>query len=283
MAVLPYLVRAKANIERAHVALKQPQSLTENLISDGRRIPSLPSFSEQESEALDSALARASIQRPAHTLPAADHYSMLGVSSEFSPEELKKAYKKMSRVTHPDKNGGSTTRFQAVAAAYETLSDADRREAYDAGSDVKRDLMSDGSEGPTFWDKVRKEYFPEQFGYEPFGDPYEHKRDFLERRRQEKPPVPNGADIPVGSYQHTCRGCSMLGAGRLWCTHCPDGRGQRLESSIAIKDCADAEWIGNHAGKLVCEARPQQALPPQDAEPPADADTGGGADGKAEL
>lgn len=264
LAVLTYLVRAKANIERGHVALKQ--TLTSDLIADDRSVPSLPSFGEQEREAIEASLRRASIQPPGRILPAADHYSMLGVSSEFSNEELKKAYKRMSRITHPDKNGGSTTRFQAVASAYETLSDGDLREAYDAGSDVKRDLMSDGSEGPTFWDKIRKEYYPEEFGYEPFGDPYEHKRDLHERRRQEVAPEPNGPDIPVGSFQNSCQGCTMVSERRLRCTHCPNGRGQRLESSILIKDCSDAEWIGNHAGKLACEGRPQQALPPQNVE-----------------
>jgi hypothetical protein len=43
------------------------------------------------------------------------------------------------------------------------------------GADIKRDILNDGSEGPSFWDRMRQEYFPEQFGYEPFGDPYEHK------------------------------------------------------------------------------------------------------------
>ena len=43
----------------------------------------------------------------------------------------------------------------------------------------------DGSEGESFWDKMRRTYFPEQFGYEPFGDPYEAKRNLHERRRQE--------------------------------------------------------------------------------------------------
>ena len=45
--------------------------------------------------------------------------------------------------TNTDAQGaaGSNTRFQAVAAAYETLSDADRKEAYDAASDIRRDLQ----------------------------------------------------------------------------------------------------------------------------------------------
>ena len=66
-----------------------------------------------------------------------------------------------------------------VASALPTiagaLGDVERKEAYDVGADIKRDILNDGSEGPSFWDRMRQEYFPEQFGYEPFGDPYEHK------------------------------------------------------------------------------------------------------------
>ena len=47
----------------------------------------------------------------------ADHYTVLGVSADFTGEQLKKAYKKMSKKTHPDRNGGSNEGFQLVAAA----------------------------------------------------------------------------------------------------------------------------------------------------------------------
>jgi hypothetical protein len=171
--LLGWIVRAKANMERGSTALNSaPQELRQ--ISEGKAISSLPSMSE-EIEQLEAALGRAGISPPPRALPAADYYTILGVPADFAPDELKKAYKKMSRMTHPDKNGGSTTRFQAVAAAYETLSDVERKEAYDEGADMKRDIMNDGSEGPSFWDRMRQQYFPEQFGYEPFGDPYEHK------------------------------------------------------------------------------------------------------------
>ena len=172
--ILGWIVRAKANTERGSTALNSaPQELLQ--ISQGKAISSLPSISSKETEELEAALARAGISPPPRALPASDYYSILGVPADFSPDELKKAYKKMSRATHPDKNGGSTTRFQAVAAAYEALGDVERKEAYDLGADIKRDIMNDGSEGPSFWDRMRQEYFPEQFGYEPFGDPYEHK------------------------------------------------------------------------------------------------------------
>ena len=70
--------------------------------------------------------------------------------------------------------------------------------------------------------QVLKTYFPEEFGYEPFGDPFESKRRFeLERRRKEKPKA-NGHGIPTGTYLNTCAGCRLEseGSSMLTCTHC---------------------------------------------------------------
>jgi hypothetical protein len=53
----------------------------------------------------------------------------------------------------------------------------------------------------------------------------------------------------------------MANERRLRCSHCNDGRGRRLEAVINVKDCSDAEWIGNNQGKLACEPRPQASLP----------------------
>ena len=61
-------------------------------------------------------------------------YDVLGVASDASDAEIKKAYKKQSLANHPDKNPGDESaqvRFQEVSAAYETLSDPDARSAYD--------------------------------------------------------------------------------------------------------------------------------------------------------
>lgn len=61
-------------------------------------------------------------------------YDILGIAPDATDAEIKKAYKKQSLANHPDKNPGDETaseRFQEVANAYETLSDADKRAAYD--------------------------------------------------------------------------------------------------------------------------------------------------------
>lgn len=59
-----------------------------------------------------------------------DHYQTLGVAKNATPDDIKKAYRRMAAIHHPDK-GGDTAEFQKVQAAYETLSDPQKKQQYD--------------------------------------------------------------------------------------------------------------------------------------------------------
>lgn len=63
-----------------------------------------------------------------------DYYKVLGVSSNATQEEIKKAYRKLAKAYHPDKNGNSTEakeRFQEINEANQVLSDPEKRKKYD--------------------------------------------------------------------------------------------------------------------------------------------------------
>lgn len=59
-----------------------------------------------------------------------DLYNILGVNKSATPDEIKRAYRKLAAQHHPDR-GGDTKKFQEIQAAYDTLGDPDKRSAYD--------------------------------------------------------------------------------------------------------------------------------------------------------
>src|SRR5919108_2149525 len=68
-----------------------------------------------------------------------DPYQTLGVDRKASDDEIKRAYRKLARQYHPDRNAGDKAaeeRFKEVQEAYSILSDADKRKAYDSGGGI---------------------------------------------------------------------------------------------------------------------------------------------------
>jgi molecular chaperone DnaJ len=65
-----------------------------------------------------------------------DLYKVLGVDRKASQEEIKKAYRKLARQHHPDRNPGDAAaeeQFKRISAAYDVLGDPDKRKQYDRG------------------------------------------------------------------------------------------------------------------------------------------------------
>ncbi|BFZ55386.1 to Saccharomyces cerevisiae djp1 (YIR004W) [Savitreella phatthalungensis] len=95
-----------------------------------------------------------------------EYYDLLGVTTAASDLEIKKAYRRAAILNHPDKNpddqDGAARRFQRIGEAYQVLSDAQLRAAYDKYGKEKA-KPDQGFEDPTV-------FFSQLFGGEAFED-----------------------------------------------------------------------------------------------------------------
>lgn len=77
-----------------------------------------------------------------------DYYDILGVNKDSTTEEIKKAYRKLSKEHHPDR-GGDSEKFKEIAEAYTTLGDGNKKNEYDNrrnspfSGDFSHDAMGD--------------------------------------------------------------------------------------------------------------------------------------------
>ncbi|MCA9960674.1 MAG: DnaJ C-terminal domain-containing protein [Chloroflexota bacterium] len=83
-----------------------------------------------------------------------DYYRTLGVAKNADEKEIKKAYRKLARTYHPDKNPGDKSaeeKFKEINEAYEVLSDAEKRQKYDQfGADWDKFSRTGGNPND-FW------------------------------------------------------------------------------------------------------------------------------------
>jgi molecular chaperone DnaJ len=104
-----------------------------------------------------------------------DFYASLGVPSGASEAEIKKAYRKLAKDLHPDKNPGNPQaeqRFKELSEAYAVLNDSEQRREYDAIRTMSRGgprFTAGGGPSGGFSDDVFSGFFSRQSGRQPGG------------------------------------------------------------------------------------------------------------------
>jgi molecular chaperone DnaJ len=173
-------------------------------------------------------------------VPDRDLYSVLGVGKKSSAEEIKKAYRKLARSYHPDRNPGdkqAEEKFKEVQAAYDTLSDPEKRRQYDAGGMFSgfggRGFGGPGGGGGFTADlgDIFSTFFGRRGGAEPA---QARGRDLETEVHLSFEQAMHGAEIPVVVAKHsTCLTCHGSGAqpgtSPITCPRC-GGTGMDSES-----------------------------------------------------
>ncbi|NLB48110.1 MAG: molecular chaperone DnaJ [Microbacteriaceae bacterium] len=156
----------------------------------------------------------------------ANHYETLGVDQNATPDEIKKAYRRLARELHPDVNPSedAAERFKSVTHAYDVLSDPQERQRYDLGGDQAGGMGGFGDIFETF--------FGAGFGGGSRGPRSRTERgeDAMIRVDVELADVIFGVqrDITVNTAVlcDTCNGsCCQPGTSPVTCDHC-GGQGQ---------------------------------------------------------
>ncbi len=111
-----------------------------------------------------------------------DYYKILGVERKASADEIRKAYRKLAMVHHPDKNPGdkkAEDKFKEINEAYQVLSDDQKRARYDQlGSAYSNFRTSGGRPGDFQWDDWFQQNAQQQRGSGNSQDPFAGSGNF---------------------------------------------------------------------------------------------------------
>lgn len=178
-----------------------------------------------------------------------DYYEILGVQKTASPEEIKKAFRKMAHQYHPDKNKGDDAKFKEVNEAYQVLSDEKKRAQYDRFGQAGAAGNGGGGFDPSGFDFSG---FQNAQGFD-MGDIGDIFSDFFGGGRGSQPRrgrdisteiAVSFADSIFGVVRHilitkvsTCETCNgsgaKVGAKQVTCTQC-NGKGQIRETRRSL-------------------------------------------------
>ena len=73
-----------------------------------------------------------------------DYYNILGIERNSSPDDIKRAFRRLAHEHHPDKSGGNEAKFKEVNEAFQVLGDAEKRRQYDQFGQTFEDAQRNG-------------------------------------------------------------------------------------------------------------------------------------------
>ena len=173
-----------------------------------------------------------------------DYYEVLGVSKDASEDDIKKAFRRLSRKYHPDMQQGKSDaekkdaeeKFKELASAYEVLGDKDKRQQYDQfGFD---DGMSGGMDMDEFMSR-HADVFSGMFGFSPFGHSFRPSQ-------READPREDGQSIRVFTsltFKESVLGCKK-DFKFTYNKECPECHGRGTKSGSKPLVCPHCQGTG---------------------------------------
>ena len=173
-----------------------------------------------------------------------DYYEVLGVAKDASAEEIKKAYRKITKENHPDLHPGDKAceeRFKEANEAYEVLSDDEKRQRYDqyghAAFDPNAGYGAGGFSGFGGFDDI--------FGGGGFGDIFSSIFGGATRQNPNAPQRGDNVRAQVNiSFEEAAFGCDKeITYARI--EQCPDCKGSGCAPGTTAEVCPDCKGTGS--------------------------------------
>lgn len=189
---------------------------------------------------------------------AKDYYRILGVARDASTADIKSAFRRLARETHPDAkpdNPEAAERFREAAEAYEVLSNPERRQRYDRGDTIDLSDLFGGFGG---FDDILRSVFGDSglFGSGAGGSRTQRGSDLLLRVGISLEQAAFGSDVDVTyDTNFACETCGGSGArdnsGHVTCSTCGGAGAVRMArrsivgTMMTVVECPDCSGQGS--------------------------------------